>query len=393
MTVNNTLGLRAVGVLLASATLTACLPEEDAPNRNDGDDDRFMSILVDASSNAAFQGVNLVTGETTTDLEGDDWHIALRRYNGVILNGGLVAGSGSVSAALAHEQSDFYDGSGDPIASTFINATAEGYLADLLYPYETHDLAFAGEAFLPAFGGWQQWSTYNHPSGGYVYPNNHRYWVLRSSTGDQFAVRLTGTEALFWTRDSSAEFDGAEIQLGVTPMSANGSFNLGNEATVTAPLGVARGSVYIDLDNLSFTTTEQGGWDIEYRVVTSTSGFGSGGIGELRLNGGVTGDAGVALQGPYTQQEIEALDASGFYSFGFVSDASGNAFAENEWFVYGIPGYGSGHSLAPNFRVFAVDLDGDSATTDDVYMVQAVNYYHPDAGTSGYITLRVRQLD
>lgn len=392
--------LRLSGLLLVCFGLTACLPEEDSPQRNsDNDDARFRSILVDASDNTDFRGVNLVTGDTTTELDGDDWHIALRRYNGVQMNGGVV-GSGSVSAALADEQEAFYDGSGDPIANTFINATPEMYVADLEYPYELNDLDFSNESIALAFGEWGSGATPNwgrYVGGtdvGAINGNEDLVWVVRSTASTSaapkyFAVNVKDT--MFWATQDASHV--ASMTLQVTPgVSAGSEIRFtGTPFEVTGTLPGTRGIVYFDLDTEEADTDEAqiANWDIAF----SLEGSGWGAQAQLRLNGGVTGAGGVGLQGPYTPTEIADLDASGFYSMGFVSDAASNVFADNEWLVYGVEGYGTGHSLAPNFRVFAVDLDGDSATTDDIYMVQAVNYYHPDAGTSGHITLRVRQLD
>lgn len=399
MTVQNTLGLRVGALLLVAGGLTACLPEEDTPSRNNGDDDRFRTILVDASSSTDFRGVNLVTGETTANLVGDDWHIALRRFNGVQLNGGVV-GSGSVTAAIAHEQAGFYDASGDPIANTFINATAEMYVADLEYPYDPAELTFSGENVALAFGIWgsgsaPNWGYYVGGTGvGAIHGNENQKWVVRSTASTSAAPKYYAVnvkDTMFWATQNPDHV--ASMTLQVTPgVSAGGEIRFtGTPFEITGTLPGTRGVVYFDLDSETTHTDEAqiADWDIAY----SLAGSGWGTQAQLRLNGGVTGAGGVALQGPYTPSELAELDASGFYSMGFVSDAASNVFADHEWFVYGIPGIGVGHSLAPNFRVFAVDLDGDSATTDDIYLVQAVNYYHPDAGTSGYVTLRVRQLD
>ncbi|MFY0664142.1 MAG: hypothetical protein JXQ97_05925 [Natronospirillum sp.] len=378
--------LRLSGLLVVCVGLTACLPEEDSPQRNTGDDDRFRSILVDASDNTTFRGVNLVTGETTKELDGDDWHIALRRYNGVQMNGGVV-GSGSVSAALADEQEAFYDGAGDPIANTFINATPEMYVADLEYPYDPVDLTFSAEEKGYAFGLPFSFANYGRPgtkwweyrtADGFVVGNVDANWVVKSTGGSHFAVKVT-TDTIWQTRESI--FNG--ITLNVVTANADGEFT-GTGSTLQ---GGAGGAAYFDLDTgaVESSIADAPEWDIAFIKEGSDL--------RLELNGGVTANGGVVGQGPFTTTEVDALSVDSNFDRGNVSDGVSNIFTENEWLVYGVEGYGTGHSLAPNFRVFAVDLDGDSATTDDIYMVQAVNYYHPDAGTSGHITLRVRQLD
>ncbi|WP_167856125.1 HmuY family protein [Natronospirillum operosum] len=360
---------------------------------------KVASVVVDASSYTDLTGVNLQTGVMTTDLSGDDWHVALQRYNIVMLNGG-VAGTGSVTAALAHAQDAFYDGNGDPVENTFVNATPEMYLADLTYPYDPTDLDFAAEDFQPAFGAWSDWATYRsdlpagRPGGGYVTANEDHYWAVRSTEGDNFIVQLLdNNEPLFDTRDTDASFDDAAIILRITPMSGDGSFDLTGGTELTAELDDPRGSVYIDLDAGTYSTSATADWDIRYTVETTTSAQGTGSVGVLRLNGGVTGDGNVALHvdSPYTEAEVNALDGSDTaFGFGFESDSADNVFTSNEWFRYGVAG---GHRLHPNYRVFALDLDGDEATTDDIVLVQATRYYHPDSGTSGYITLRAVLLE
>lgn len=151
----------AAAVLLATIALSGCFDSSSSSgNTNGGSSDQdyaealassYAQVVVDASSYDQFTGLNLRTGDMTQNLDGDDWHIALQRYNNVLLNGGVL-GEGSVSAALAEEQAAFYDGDGDPVENVFVNATPDMYEADLTYPYVAADLDFESERFLPAFG-------------------------------------------------------------------------------------------------------------------------------------------------------------------------------------------------------------------------------------------------
>lgn len=379
----------ALGVVLSACNIDLA---DDEKATDETSDDRFRTIVVDATSNTDFRGVNLITGETTTDLAGDNWHIALRRYNGVQLNGG-VAGTGSVQATMAQAQAAFYDANDEPVAATFINATAEMYLADLLNA-SAEGLTFAAESITHAFGTWQSWGRYNHASGGYVEPRTDRYWVLKTTAGATVAVRLTGDDYLFYTRGDDT-YEDPTIRFAVTSLAAGAtSLDLAEEGdAILASIDGYVGSVYVDLDTGTVQNSAFAGWDVQYRVETSASAMGTGTMGRLVLNGGVSGAGGVQLQGYYSAEELTALNVTGPYAFGNKSDSAANPIADNAWFVYGIAGYGSGHALAPNFRVYIVDLDGNTETTNDRFAIQAINYYHPDSGSSGYITLRVKQLD
>lgn len=390
--------LPATGLLVLSLALVGCLDSSDDVSRDVSDSDytedladHYAEVVVDASSYSSFTGLNLRTGATTQDLESDDWHIALQRYDNVLLNGG-VKGGGSVEAALAHEQADFYDGDGDPVENVFVNATPDMYEADLLYPYDPAELDFDGESFLPAFGEWSDWANYNHASGGYVYADEDHYWVVQGTEGSYFVVQLVDDgDALFFTRDSDATFEDAAITLSITPISGDGSFDLNDATQVKAELDDPRGSVYIDLDTGTYSTSATSDWDIRYTVETSSSGMGTGSVGVLLLNGGVLSEEGAALhtESPFTESEIGTLDGTdpGF-GFAFESDSVDNVFTQNEWFRYGVAG---GHRMHPNYRVFAVELNDDEG--DDIVLVQATRYYHPESGTSGHVTLRARLLN
>lgn len=215
--------------------------------------------------------------------------------------------------------------------------------------------------------------------------NEDHFWVVRSTAGDYFALQLLDNdEPLFDTRD--IDFDESGITLRVTPMSG-GSFDPGNNARapLRAELQGSPGSVYIDLDAGTYNTDGSGDWDLRYSVESS----GGGAVGKLRLNGGVSeaGDAALHMESPFTEAEVEALDDAGF-GFAFESDSVDNVFTQNEWFRYGV---GGGHRLSPNYRVFAVKLDDEQG--DDIVLVQAIRYYHPESGTSGHVTLRARLLN
>lgn len=401
-------------VLLASlAVLTGCLDSSGSSDDSNGSESGsaesadfaaelsagdIAQVRVDASSHESLTGVNLLTGETTTDLSEGEWHIALQRYNVVMLNGGLQ-GEGEVTAALAHAQDDFYDSEGEPHEDVFVNATPDMYEADLDYPYDLQELDFSSESFEPAFGEWRDWATYRsdlpagRPGGGYVTANEDHFWVVRSTEGSFYAVQLLDNdEPLFDTRDSDASFDDAGITISVTAMDGDGHFDLSSATELSAELDDPRGSIFFDLDSASFSTDESADWDIRYTVETTSSGMGTGSVGVLRLNGGVTGDGNAALHNdaPFSESDMDSLDGSAQgFSFSFSSDSVDNVFTANEWFRYGV---GGGHRLSPNFRVFAIDIDGDTDTEDDIVLLQAVNYYHPESGESGHITLRARLL-
>lgn len=381
------LTIQAVAATSALILLTGCMPEDDNGNPAQSGSSG-TELLVDASSSTEYRGVNLSTGTEVRNLENDTWHIALRRYDGVSLND-------SVQAALADAQSGFYDDDDDVIQSAFINATTDGYAADLSYPYVNTELEFRGEDFGPALGEWNEWGTYRRSlpadRGGYVTATGNQYWVVQSSAGDHFAINLVENDTpLFDTRDKS--FTDAEISLQIRPSVATG-FDTSPSADKASAEVPAAGALYLDLDaeTPAWSEDQISGWDIEYSIRVSR---GTGGLGVLRTNGGVTGDGGVAVHedSPMNALDVAAVDTSvpEFGRYFSVEDMESNVFTDNPWFEYGI---NDAHKMWPNYRVYAVDIDGNTDTRDDIVLVQATNYYHPDSGESGYITLKTYQLD
>ncbi|WP_108126177.1 hypothetical protein [Saccharospirillum mangrovi] len=77
-------------------------------------------------------------------------------------------------------------------------------------------------------------------------------------------------------------------------------------------------------------------------------------------------------------------DGTCISGFEFSTDRMTNVLVESPWYAYNFNG---AHKIFPNYRVYAVDN-----TTDDIVTIfQIVDYYN-DAGTSGHITLRHRDI-
>lgn len=315
----------------------------------------FATYTVDASDNKAYVGVNLTTGETTADLENGSWHIAVRRLDGIALNGGVIAGKSNVTAALASDTEGFYV-NGRPVAATFENATPAAYEQLLTQNYDFATIEFSGETMNYAIG--KDWYT---TSGRTITVDANKHWVVMA--GDQYFV-VKGNAIAYnpQTHQSTLAFD-------IAPLTSAG---VGSYTTLThTPAGT---SYSIDLNTSSVVETAA---DAELTIELSKAGYNIALANGAQAYGSLTADELAAV----------SVDAPMFFRR-FDGDRAQNVFTNNAWFEYGVAG---GHKVWPNYRTYAVDLDGDKATLNDVFFVQAVNYYHQDTGTSGHITLRVSQ--
>ena len=324
-----------------------------------------------------FAYFNLATNDVVelTDEEATastDWHIAFKRTI-TKLNGG-VSGPGTVTGAVADEQSAFYDEEGEANASVFLNANADSELNALVDVTDVSTLRFGSDRNIAAItgdGGEESWWLYN-PQGHSISAGTDNWWLVRSSEGNSYA-KFHVTDIVQDSRDITLELFIQEVD--------QASFS-STPVTYTAALGATGGSKCYDIDSSTEVDCETASdtWDLKIEV--------TGRAWDIWTNGGVSGSGDGAAFGPLNTETaneyVNALSSPNDVSLAglYGSDSSGGVFADDSWYAYGVQG---GNSLWPNYRVYAID------TGTEIYALQVLSYYD-ESGTSGMITLRHKQL-
>ncbi|MHA7834715.1 MAG: HmuY family protein [Algiphilus sp.] len=333
----------------------------------------------DATNPEQWTYIDLATGNVLEMSEADAaestaWHIALRRFN-VAVNGG-TSGPGTAAGGLIGPQDAFYDESGEPNSSVFLNAEADDYL-DVLMNDDFEEPEFVTDAITNVFG--EDWYRYNFATGNITAePNNG--WLVRSGEGTSYA-RMRVTEIDFPTRLGQG-IRNFEVDFDVQPEGVN---QFSNTATFTGSIPGEGGVRCFDFDTDSNVDCTGSNWDIQIGF-QSREFF-------MRSNSGPSGPGGAAGLGPFAWEELQnygsaTTDPSGQNIAGiYQPDTSSGIFAGSDWYAYNLQGQ---RKLWPNYRVYLID----SNPADDTaarFAVQFIDYYD-DIGTSGNPTLRWRQL-
>jgi len=312
------------------------------------------------------QVVALTDSESSTSV---DWHIAFK-HGDIKLNGG-ASGPGSVKGAVADAQADFYDGSGKPNGSIFLNASAEDELAAFNGIIHTNGLSYAADRKIPAItgdGSSGGWWFYSDPSENTVSANTEQWWLLKSVAADRYAK--------FHVTALAQDSRNITLELFIQGTTDN-AFSATPTIWTTA-IGANGGSQCYDIDaaagvDCTAATTD---WDLKVDVTDQHW--------NIWTNSGVSGSGNGGAYGPFDANSIAGYvsgtagpgdtDVSGMYR----QDSSGGVFKDNTWYADNLQG---NHKWWPNYRVYAID------TGTATYKLQLLGYYNA-AGASGHITLR-----
>lgn len=361
--------IRIPAIGLAALALTACGGGSD--NSIDDNQAEPSSQLDQQLMPAAAETVylNLETGQMVE--EDGDWHIAANRLS-FKLNSG-ASGSGSVGGALAVPQDEYYDGSGQPVANVFTNATINSEEEHLHGIFE-EPVSWQEDAFVSAFGGWEAWSVYTGgegPSAGDVNEAPDVGYLVRSAEGNSYA-RMRVVDFYFPTRagmgieDFTFEFDvqgSGEDAFSDTPV------------IFEPPADYDGGDVCFDFDAAAIVDCATSNlWDVQV-------GF-SGRAWYLKSNSGVSGEGSGGASDLMTWAELDATDSDPGVSQIYSTDSTGGVFTESTWYAYNLTGQ---HKIWPNFRTFLIKSDVNDADSK-VWALQIIGYY--DEGTSGNPTVR-----
>lgn len=340
----------------------------DTTSANDSElPESVQQVVVDARSGTAY--LNLATG--TTVAETDNWHLAFNRYS-AMLNGG-VSGSGSVVGALGDAQESFYSEDGAPIASVFLNATADSELEHLLDEFPEPD-SWQQDGDVLAFG--DAWSSYDFATGQISQVDGIGY-LVRSNTGNSYA-RMRVKSFDFPTRSGNGIQD-FELEFSVQ---AAGTVQLGaTTVSFTPPEDYEGGDACFDFDAGVGVDCTSADWDV-------LVGF-SDRSWYLKTNSGPSGPGLGGALGPIDWEELSSYTSATVDSTGaslvmaYASDTTGGVFTDYSWYEYNMSG---AHKLWPNYRVYLIKADEDNPSSQ-VYAVQIINYYG-DNGDSGQPVVR-----
>ncbi len=327
-----------------------------------------------------FTYFNVESGKVVelTDAEAESsssWHIAFKRTS-VKTNSG-ISGPAGVKAGVADSQASFYDDAGQPVASLFLNATADSELAAFDTIVTIDDVVMMTDKAQPIIsggGGDTSWFSYNAMTHQLTAkPDN--WWLLRGADGLTYAKFHTlsidhksyAFEFEFQLTDpTTAQFDTAPTVWSTTI--ANG-----------------QGSTCFDIDTASEVdcTNNSTSWDLMLEL--------AGRSWNLWTNGGIQGAGKGAAFGPFDTATADSY-ITGTQSPGgepitshYSADKKGGIFSEQSWYAYAVTQQPADHGIYPNFRVYVLDAG------EKQYKVQLLDYYDA-SGLSGYITLRYQPL-
>ncbi|HID80986.1 MAG TPA: hypothetical protein EYP51_01200 [Thiotrichales bacterium] len=377
-------------LLFLSLIITGCGSgggSDPAPDPDpDPDPDSIKSLTIDATAGGfgaapddpknKYTYINLDTGQVVelTDAEAEtslDWHLAFKRTKPKLNGGG--SGPGTVKAALADAQDEYYEASGDPNASVFLNANADQELQSLKDVADDTGLDYVEDRKDPEIigdGGTDSWWSYD-PATHTISANPDAWNIVRGSKGKSFA-KLHVTNIVQASRDITIEMN---IQ-----GDGETAFDM-NPTIYTANIGATGGEKCYDFDTKAEVdcAANAADWDIQVEVTADGRSW------NIWTNGGIRGDGSMGGRfGTVSSATIGNYpDATAVPKF-FKDAPSGLLLdSKTRWYAYNLQG---GHKIWPNYRVYVIDTGAKK------YKAQVTSYYHPTDGTSGVISLRYKEL-
>lgn len=381
--------LNMLSALALAISISACSDSDDGDDSGNDSTQADNIVNIDATAGGVgastsdpankYTYVDLDTGSvvelTDTEAESDTiWDIAFKRTKTKI-NGG-ASGPGNVTASVADAQEDFYDSSGEPIVSVFVNASASTEQAAFDGFTDASALVFEADQNEPRIDGSltgdDSWALYN-PMGHTISAQADAWNIVKSAAGNAYA-KLHVTNIVQASRDITVEMF----------IQQDGETTFDSTATTwTASIGAGGGSLCFDFDTEAAVdcTTDASNWDLMVEV--SASGF----EWNMWTNGGVNGDA--TEGGAYGTIQTADFSYTGVGDGAdqlparyLEADGPTGIFLDNSWYEYSLEG---NHKLWPNYRVYAIDVDGV------IYKLQMLSYYD-DTGESGNLKVRFEAI-
>jgi len=313
-------------------------------------------VYYDLDTNAV---VELTTEQASDNVQ---WDIAFKR-TGVYLN---QHSDNAITAYAMGHNSDFFDGEGNVIADSFINATAELALDDYLSvktsDVPTDDSLFVGDVTSSIIDGFYHYDSTTHV----VTAADDHYFVVNSDSA--------------FTKFRAAEITTAGYGIGqITFKTAyqgadDAEFGPEQDLTIDAAM-ICSGDVtdvYIDFD-INQEVTADDAWDVKLPCAEDKTGAGF----EINI-----ADDSTALQD--FDNQYTAVDPASAAYYGFKENSySVKAFDGTSWYQYNLQG---GHKLWSQYDVYLVK------TPTATHKLQITSYYDAE-GTSGNLSFRTDELN
>lgn len=351
-----------------------------------------QSALIDAtaggpSATGPYTYFSLSTGQVVnlTDTEAatsTDWDIAFKRTN-VKLNGG-VSGPKGVGGYSVGNNSDAYDSAGDPVLAWFQAATSDSELPDFDAVTATQ-IPSAGsfeadvlDVAIPSDGSSGSWWS---DAGGSVAAVPGNWWVIKSAAGNTY-IKTHITDI---SEDSVGGVTHITLEW-LYQASGEATFNdntAGDASAFVVDVPLAGGTTFLDFDAQAtgIDPTVLTGWDMKFSYDATVDTY------ALALNGGASGSGNARAFGPTDDPDAFTTGVSGFAPGQipiYFADSAGGVLLSSPWYEYNLTG--TDNKLWPNYRVYLID------TGSEVYKLQILSYYHPQATTSAWYSIRYEKV-
>lgn len=336
----------------------------------------YQTLQVNAADYEAWKYISLVDGsilELTDEAAASstDWHVALRR-TAVKLNGG-VSGPGSVVAAVADTQNEFYDSDGVANASVFTNADADIEAEALDVAYDLSILTFISDSYEPAMTDWYAYDFTTHQ----ISADTSVGYLIRHADNETYSKLFI--DAVNYT----------DITVRYTTQAADTSQFADSENSFSASFSDDSTELCLDLDaGVETACTNDTVWDLRYEVNLAARAI------NIWTNGGVYGAGNGAVFGPTDADTVEGYTSATLInnydiSTHYTADSSLGLFADNSWYAYNLLGE---HKLWPNFRTYIIDLDSDDDASTKIAF-QVTNYYSLGGSGSPEIRFQIQNAE
>lgn len=400
---------RGLIALLVTIGLTACASDEASETTTTPPTPTAQTALIDATAGGLaatgpYTYFSFSTGQVVALSDADavtstDWDIAFKRAN-VKLNSGISGPKGVVgyftgnnAEAYGPDGSDA-DDKPDPILSWFQTATAETELPDFEAVTAAQipaDTEFKMDKLVPAIrgdgtaSGW--WFYHGAPTYA-VTAVDTNWWIIKSAEGNSYAKFHVAD----LVRDDAAGVRRFTIEWYYQGPAPATEFGAGLQTRVVE-VPLAGGAKYVDFDASADDADPANvpGWDFKIEFDAAAREY------RIALNGGVSGSGSAAAFGPIpltdpddeSTQEPDDMDDYTMANMvpHYATDRPGGIFVDSSWYAYG--GDFSppvGHQLWPNYRVYLIK------TGSEAYKFQILSYYHPQAATGAWYTIRYQNV-
>lgn len=368
--------LSMVGVLGGFVGCGSSSESSDTPPEGQqGQEQGFSEVLIDASDRVAYQYFDLGSGKVVSSLsEGD---LGFKR-TAFIMNGG-DSGDGDVSMALASTPDGFYDANQEPIESAFVDAIPTEYESQLqTVQADANTTAFSSDIFTPAIASMNGWYEYNVNGDHRLTAKTDSWYLVQSAqkTEDKYTYAKFRVTDIVYPADTA---DAREIKIEAYVQTSDASSF--SEIPAIASLDVAPDTSKCYLFETQSVNDCSGDWDIKAQR--------DGRKSYIKINTGASGSGSakaMALGADYTTYDYgDALPSDiTTVAYGWEEDTMESAFGAYNSSL----GWGDyyNHKIYPNYRTYLLK------SGDKTYALQISGYYNPQTEVSGFITLKYKEL-